>query len=334
VLYFGLSPFWTLWWQSGGDSRAELEAPGDLLIGRFDLARRRFLAPLRALPKEERSRASVWDVLAHPNGRIYFTTFFEAAGSIAKDGSDARRYPALGSGLNELALGPDGLIYATRYSDVPEDPARQTRGGLLVFTPTGERVREIAIEPEGGRFRAPKSLAVDPLSGELWLNLDAFAADGGVTYQTLRFDARGRLLAEQTAPPELHFAAFDARGRGWFAESSGGELSLRVARAGAQLARASLGPRSELDFVQDIQFADDGRALLALWSSRVIVAELAPGGALETREIALRRPPECAPPEGRSLLYTAVARRDRLFATLFCGATVLEARLPRAGARR
>lgn len=328
MLYFGLSPFWSLWWERGGDSRADLEQPGELLIGRFDLARRAFLAPLRALPRAAHARSSVWDLLVHPNGRIYYTTFFESLGSLAVDGSDARAYPELGAGLNELALGPEGRIYATRYSDRPEDPARQTRGGVLVLTPAGERVREIPIAPAGGRFRAPKSLAVDPASGEIWVNVDAFDAEGGVAYQTLRIDASGRIAETLPAPPELHFVAFDAQGRGWFAESTGGELRLRVTRGAAELARAALGSRGALDFVQDIQFAADGRALLALWSSRVIVAELGASGALAIADLALPRPPDCEPPRGRSLLYTAVAHRDRIFATLACGMTVLEAALP------
>lgn len=333
MLYFGLTPFWSLWWERGGDSRADLEQPGELLIGRFDLARRELLAPLRALPRGTPSRSSVWDLLVHPNGRIYYTTFFEALGSLAADGGDARAYPDLGAGLNELALGPAGRIYATRYSDRPEDPALQTRGGVLVLTPAGERVREIEIPPEQGRFRAPKSLAVDPASGEIWVNVDVFDPAGGLSYETLRIDASGRIAETLPAPPELHFVAFDAQGRGWFAESSGAELSLRVMRGGSELARATLGNRGPLDFVQDIQFAPDGRALLALWSSRVIVAELGARGELAIRDLELERPADCAPPRGRSLLYTAVAQRDRIFATLCCGMTVLEAALPPARAR-
>ncbi len=301
---------------------------GELLIGRFDLGRRAFLEPLRALPRGETSRSSVWDVLAHSNGRLYYTTFFGALGSVAADGSDPRVHPELGAGLNELIEDPQGWIHATRYSDAPEDPARQTRGGVLVLTPAGERVRETPIPPAAGRFRAPKSLALDPQSGELWVNLDAFDAEGGVHYETLRISAGGEIQEARPAPPELHFAAFDRAGRGWFAESLDGELRLRVTQRGAELARASLGPREPLDFVQDIQFAPDGRALLALWSARVVVARLGAAGGLSLRELALARPADCVAPRGRSLLYTAVATRERVFATLFCGATVLEAPLP------
>ncbi len=32
VLYFGLSPFWELWWQCEGDAAADLSRPGDHLI--------------------------------------------------------------------------------------------------------------------------------------------------------------------------------------------------------------------------------------------------------------------------------------------------------------
>jgi hypothetical protein len=327
ILYFGLSPFWSLWWQSGGDSAADLRAPGDHLIGRFDLRERRFLAPLRVASAASGARSSVWDVLAHSNGRVYYTTYFEEIGSVAADGSDVRHFEALGSGWNELVEGPGGLVYATRYSDRPRDPARQTHSSVGVLDPEGRLLREIRIDPGPLGFRAAKSLAVDPTSGDVWVNTDSFGPDGRVSYERFRLTPDGHVALHQVAPPELHFVAFDARGRGWFAESAGGALTLRVRSAEGELAAASLGPRRPGDFVQDIKFAEDGRALLALWSREVVVARL-DGAALSLRRVPMQAPAECEPPQGRSLLYTAVAFRDRLFATLFCGATVLEAPLP------
>lgn len=327
VLYFGLSPFWSQWWANDGDPRVDLAEPGDQLIGRFDLAERRFLEPLRVCPSPGACRGSVWDVLVHSNGRLYYTTFFEEAGSVARDGSDLRHFAGLGPGLNELAEGPDGAIYATRYSDAPEDPGAQTRGGVAVFDPSGALLREVPVEPADGRFRAPKSVAVDPLSGEVWINLDAFGPDGSVAYQTLRIAPDGEILEAHASPPELHFVAFDPDGRGWFAESSAGALRLRVIEAGRELAAAALGERRPADFVQDIKFGPDGAAALALWSGRAFLARLTDSG-LAIGEVVFARPGECALPEGRSILYTAVVARGSLFATLFCGATVLRAPLP------
>jgi hypothetical protein len=45
-------------------------------------------------------------------------------------------------------------------------------------------------------------------------------------------------------------------------------------------------------------------------------------------EVEFELPPDCAAPEGRSILYSAVAFGPRVYATLFCGATVLSAPLP------
>jgi hypothetical protein len=324
ILYFGLSPFWTLWWETAEDPRADLREPGDHLIGRFDLERGRFLPPLLVRRRGPGSRGSVWDVLVHRNGRIYYTTYFEEIGSVAPDGSDVRHFAGLGAGWNELVEGPGGLVYATRYSDSPEDPGAQRRGSVGVLSPEGALLRELPIEPDRGRFRAPKSLAVDPASGEIWVNVDAFSSDGSVSYEALRLSPGGEVLGTWPAPPELQFAAFDASGRGWFAEAERAELRLRVVAGGREIAATSLGARRPVDFVQDIRFGPDGAAILASWAGRAFVARLE-GEELRVREVRFALPPDCAPPRGRSLLYTAVFARGSLYATLFCRATILRA---------
>ncbi len=324
ILYFGLSPFWSLWWQTARDPRADLREAGDHLIGRFDLERERFLAPLLVRRAGPDSRGSVWDVLVHSNGRIYYTTYFEEIGRVAPDGSDVRHFAGVGAGWNELVEGPAGLLYVTRYSDAPEDPGAQRRGSVGVFTPEGRLLRELPIEPREGSFRAPKSLAVDPASGEIWVNVDSFSAAGDVAYEALRLAPGGQVLERSPSPPELHFVAFDASGRGWFAEAEGRDLRLRVVAAGREIAAASLGARRPVDFVQDIRFAPDGAAILASWAARAFVARLA-GGELRVREVRFELPPDCAPPRGPSLLYTAVFARGSLYATLFCRATILRA---------
>lgn len=326
VIYFGLSPFWELWWRSGGDARADLAEPGDHLIGRFDLDVERFLPPLRVRAAGPESRGSVWDVLVHSNGRIYYTTYFEEIGSVAADGSDVRHFAGLGTGFNELVEGPDSHVYVTRYSDAPADPAARRYGAVVVLSPEGELVRELRLAPAAGRFVAPKSLDVDPRSGEIWVNTDTFEPDGRIVHETLRLAADGRIL-ERRAAPELHFMRFDRRGRLWLAESREGVLSLRVLRAGRLLARLPLGACEPLDFVQEIWPTADGGALLALWSARVI--RVVPSGTgFRVAALRLEVPPACRPPVGRSLLYTAVAHRGYLYATLFCRATLLRAPLP------
>jgi streptogramin lyase len=327
VLYFGLSPFWTLWWQSGGDANADRALPGDWLIGRFDLATEHFLAPLRVRAAADGVRSSIWDVLVHSNGRVYFTTFFEALGSARLDGSDVRLYPGLGAGLNEMVEGPDGNLWITRYADDPLPEHATGSGAVAVISPDGRLLREHRFPGAAGTYTAPKSLALDPATGEVWLNTDTFGPAGSVAHEAIRLAPDGRVLERASGPAELHFPAFDARGRGWLAESEGGRLRVRVREAGRDVAALDLGPRGRLDFVQEVRPTAEGGAILVAWSGRAWRVRPRADG-FEVAEIRFDLPPECRPPEGRSLAYTAVVHRGSAYATLFCGARVLRAPLP------
>jgi streptogramin lyase len=108
VLYFGISLR-----EAGGDPRAELQFAGARAIGRFDLARERMLAPLAITPAPARS--GVWDVLAHTNGWLYFTTFWEHAGRVDPATGRVEWFTSAGAALNELAQLPDGRVLASRY---------------------------------------------------------------------------------------------------------------------------------------------------------------------------------------------------------------------------
>jgi hypothetical protein len=195
-------------------------------------------------------------------------------------------------------------------------------------------VREIRFERDDQRFTAPKSLAVDPTSGEIWLNTDTFWGDGSVLHETLRLAPDGRVLSREVAPPELHFIRFAAGGRGYFAESLNAAFRLRITTGERELAVIPLGPRNPLDFVQDIHFTARGDTLLAFWSGRVTVIRQE-GSAFRSLDLLLSRPKRCVPPEGRSLLYSAVAFGEKIYATLYCGASILSAPIPtRASAWR
>jgi cyclohexadienyl dehydratase len=320
TLYFGLSPFWELWWRDG-DPRAELREPGDHLIGRFDLASERFLPPLRVRAAGPTVRGSVWDVLVHPNGRVYYTTFFEEMGSVRADGTGVEHYARLGAGLNEIALAPGGELAVTRYAG---DAGRAAAGGVAIVTPDGSLAREIELAPLDDRVPAAKSIAIDPTSGELWLNTDSLAADGSVAFETVHLAADGRVLARSGGPPELQFPHFDAAGTGWLARATGGRLELRVLAPGAPPRSLALGPIGQGDFVQEVRSTPAGGVVLALWSGRVVAVE-PDRNAFRCARLRLRLPPDCVAPAGRSALYTAVVHGERLYATLFCGATVLRA---------
>lgn len=325
VLFFGLSPFWELWWPSGGDALADLREPGDHLVGRFDLERERFMPPLRL---RSGARGSVWDVLAHSNRSLYYTAYFEGAGRVAPDGTAAAIFSSAGTGLNELVEGPDGNLYVTRYSDAPDDPQAQRFGSVVVLSPEGVVLREIPLGENEPGFTAPKSIAVDPESRDVWLNTDTFLADGTIAHETILVAAGQGEPIRTSGPPELHFVHFDRTGRGWFAEVAAGRLRLRVTRGGTTLHALALGSIGPLDFVQEIVSAADGGVILTLWSGDVFW--VAPSSSEEANGFACRRmrfelPTDCVPPARRSLLYTAVLHGERLFATLYCGATVLAA---------
>jgi hypothetical protein len=193
--------------------------------------------------------------------------------------------------------------------------------GALVFETRFERA-------DDGSFVAPKSIAVDPRSGEVWVNTDTFAADGSLArHETLRLAADGVLLERDSGAAELQFAAFSRSGEGWFAQARDGWIWLGLRAPGRADRWLRLTPLGPMDFVQDIKPGASGRAVIALWSRRAFDVR-AERGSLVAREVRFRVPPDCEPPAHRSLTYTAVRWRHELYATLFCGPTVVRAPLP------
>lgn len=320
TVYFGLSPFWTLWWQRDGDSAADLDAPGDLLIGRFDLAEERFRPPL-SLRDEGAGTSSVWDVLVHSSGRICFTTYFDSMGCYDPQTEQLERFPAAGPGLNEIWEGPGGDLYVTRYSSRPQGDPYRGYGAVAVVSPDGRLLREYRLPNPPGGLTAPKSLAVDPQSGHIWLNTDTFFPGGETQHETIQLDPSG-VVVSRTSQPHLHFVSFAPSGTGFFAEVEDDALWLRITRGDAELTRLRLGPIAPLDFVQDIKHGPGGSVVLMLWSGAVWVATPGEDG-WSARGFGLRAPKTCRPPEGRSIFYSAFTRGGRVCATLFCAGRVL-----------
>jgi hypothetical protein len=316
ILYFGLSPFNAVLRRceaEGGElcPLRDLAETGDHLIGRFDMDEERFLEPLRVRPNDPGATSSVWDVLVHGNGRIYYTTVWNEFGSVRLDGSDVQHHPGAGAGLNELWEGPDGEIYVTRY--LGENP------GVAIFGPDGGLRRELVMPQAPGATICPKSLAVDPATREVWLNTDVFYDDGGVGYDAYRLSADGAVL-EKVSHPAIVFLSIDPAGRRWFVDDADLAWTLRIVEPDGGTTRVELGARASLDVVQDIKHHGDV-TVLSTWQRRVFAVRAPAGGPVES--CVLPAPPvDCD--DDAALGYTAVVARDgRVYETVDCGIGVV-----------
>jgi hypothetical protein len=308
VLYFGQAAFWSAYRAAGGDPGADLAAPGPQQIGRFDLRRGELLPALDV--SAAGARSGVWDVHAHPNGRVYFTTFFEAMGWVDPRSGEVRRFQALGPGLNEIAPGPDESLLVSRYAT-----AGAASGSVLVITPEGERVAEHALEPPAGFVAAPKTVAYDAARREIWVTMDLLARDAGANRHdayVLGLDGREKRRIER---PEIQFVTFAGDGTGYRAEREGRQLWLQISPPGQAGARLPLDEAfaPDLDFVQDIQVAPDGRAVVTRWSGLVHVVTRA--GAVRTLRLPRLEP--------GGLYYSGVLAGARICATYCAGVSVV-----------
>jgi len=302
-----MSSFWNTMQGAGGDPESDLRVPGPTAVGRFQLQQEAFLPSLDVATPGDRT--GVWDVLAHPDGSLWFTTYFSSAGRVAPGSGRVTRFPGAGRGLNELALGPDGRVLATRYGF-----ASNRYGSVVVFSPAGTLEAEYRLETTPGVRPAAKSVAWDPLRREIWVNTDLFrddAGDVGHDVRVLGEDGRERL---RLARPEVQFMSFGPDGTGYFAERDGSRLGLRIRppeEAGSPLPSGRIIILDDAfpvgqDFVQEIRVEPGGRVLVTRWSGRIHVVE--PDGSV--RNVTLPRP------GGRGLYYSAVLLGKRLCATL------------------
>lgn len=307
TLYFGEAAFWNAYRAHGRDPRADLGAAEPQRIGRVDLAHERLLPPLDVT--RPGARSGVWDVLAHPNGRLYFTTFFEASGWVDPRTGATRRLEAVGPGLSELALASGGQIVAARYGRPGERD-----GSVVRLSADGFVVQEWPLEAPEGRRVAPKSIAYDPSREETWALTDLLPdeGDGAIAHDARVLDRWGRERL-RIARPEIQFAHFEPDGRGYLAELDGATLALRMLAPGdgadplgrGRLVLLDAGFPAGFDFVQDLKVAADGRVVATRWSGRIHV--VGPDGRVTT----VRMPRL----DHDGLYYTGVVRGQRLCAT-------------------
>ena len=314
TLYFGQSAFWAASRAAGpaGNPLGDLEHPGPVLVGRFDLETEQLLEPLDVGSRGASTGA--WDVLAHPNGRVYFSSYFENSGWVDPESGEVGLLPELGPGLNELALATDGRIFATRY------PSPYWPGGLVVLDETGALLNEYTLPAPPGYLAGPKSVAVDPIRGEIWLSMDLLpdasaAQDLPILHDAYVLDANGALL-RTIERPHLHFPVFARDGTGYRAEVEDAALWLRTLEPDSDPFDDEGGVRQLLDpdfsegfdFAQEVRPLPDGGAIVTRWSGLVHRVDAA--GRVHT----LRLPPQEPP----GLYYTAVLRDGRVCAT-HCG---------------
>jgi len=329
ALYFGESAFWSAYRAGGDDPRASLPLEGPQHIGRMDLARERLLPPLDVT--HPGARSGVWDVLAHPNGRVYFTSLFDPAGWVDPATGAHEHWEGLGTGLSELALASAGELVAARYAR-----PGQRHGSVVRISPEGRLVAEHALAGPADVRVAPKSVAYDRLREETWVLSDLLAPDDdravehdaravehdaravGHDARVLGRDGRERL---RIVRPEVQCVHFEPDGTGYLAEVADGALHLRILAPGDAEAPTRRGRRilldaafpTGLDFVQDLQLSDDGRVAATRWSGRVHV--VGPEGVARTLRL-----PRLAED---GLYYTGVLREDRLCATWCSGVAVV-----------
>jgi hypothetical protein len=309
VLYFGESAFWAAA-RAHGDPLADRLVPGPRRIGRFDLSRRRLLAPLDAGPGD--APTGVWDVLAHANGRVYFTTWFDAMGWVDPATGEVRRLDGLGKGLNEIAQGPAGTLLVSRYGN-PDEAAGG--GSVVIADLEGARVAELPLAAPAGYRAAPKTVAFDRVRDEIWATTDLFPLSGGpIRHDAYVLDRAGR-EKRRIERPEVQFVAFGPDGTGLLAEVEGARLDLRVRPPAGpdRVLAADAAFASRSDFVQDVHFAPDGRAVMTRWSGVVHVFD--PPDSLATLRLPRLEP--------GGLYYSGVLAGERICATHCGGLTVV-----------
>jgi hypothetical protein len=243
---------------------------------------------------------------------VYFTTWFDSMGWVDARTGAVHRLEGLGERLNEIAPGPGETLLVSRYGG-DSDP--QGPGSILVASLDGERLAELTLAEPAGYRVAPKTVAFDPARDEIWVTTDLFPLGAGpIRHDAYVLDGSGR-EKRRIESPEVQFVAFGADATGLVAEVEGSRLELRVRTPGAADRRllADEAFATGLDFVQDIHFAPDGRAVVTRWSG--VLHVFSPPDSLETLRL-----PQLEP---GGLYYSGVLAGDRVCATHCGGVSVV-----------
>ena len=321
VLYFGESAFWS-GLRETGSPLGELDHSGLRRIGRFDLERR---AMLPALVVAEEQQSGTWDVFAHPNGRVYYTTFFGDAGWIEPFSARSGRFSHLGKGLNEWARGPDGTLLVTRYggSGVGDMRSGGSGNAVLWIDPDGRKRAEWPLPSAGKSVLAPKTVAWDPSTNAIWVTTDLLperTGPGGHPTLVLGFDGVERARIDDV---EVQYILFSDDGTGYFAVSRGRTLKLAVRPPqangqgldGARSIALDTDFHPDLDFAQNLRLSADGRVLVTTWGGRIFSVKPGKAGRVQVFDFPRAR-------QG-GLYYSAVSAGQGVCATYCAGLSVV-----------
>ena len=316
VLYFGEAAFWNALRETG-EPTADLKSSGPQRIGRFQLSPKpRMLAPIQVAPNRP---SGVWDVFPHANGRLYFTTFFGSAGYVELKDNRVKRFPELGTGLNEWAAGPHDSLFVTRYAA----DAGAGGGSLLWMDPEGNSLGEIPLHASSKETQiAPKTVAWDPQREEIWVTTDVLPQRTGPQAHptlVLNLDGQERLRIKDF---EIQFVRFGSDGTGYLALTDNGALFLGILEPSPAAAdpvtikRIVLEPHfaSDYDFAQGMEFAEDGRVIVTTWSGGIYVVDPEENSAVQSLTFPRL--------DGDGLYYTAVLAENHLCAT-YCSDLVV-----------
>ena len=312
VLYFGEAAFWSAMRAHGGDPRGDMAISGPQFVGRFDLRAERMLPALDVTAPGARS--GVWDVHAHPNGLVYYTTFYEAMGAVDPATGKVRRFPELGLGLNEIAAGPGDSILVTRYAAT--GPESGEPGSLLVVSPEGTLIAEHSLPAPAGYVAAPKTPALDTATGDYWITADLLpkTESGTPGNETFVLGPNGT-ARRRIETPEIQFVA-DGVGTGFLrAERTGSKLDL-VHPSGRVVIDANFAV--DFDFAQDVKPSRDAETVVTQWSG--LIHRVTADGAVRTHQF-----PKL---EDGGLYYTGVQTGDRICATYCAGVQVICSTVP------
>ncbi len=238
------------------------------------------------------------------------------------DGTDVRHYAGGGQGLNELWEGPRGEIFVTRYVG-SVDGGPDDSGAVVVFGPDGERRHEFPFRKEGDVFVCPRSLSVDPRTGEIWVHADRLTQAGASEgFETFRLGPDGA-VRERITDPVIAFTSFESNGRGWFVDDDSQRFAVRIVEPDGRRTRLDLGPHGPIDVAQDVTHAGDV-TLITTWALTVYRVTVRAPGDYEVMRCAPRVLPSDCPLGAAPLAYTAALAPDgSIYASVACGITVV-----------